>query len=1508
MHLSRVAVLLGLLSAPALALVDPHDHGVGTDPRVLHPRAPVLAPRAVDPGGTDRSAETARGFLLRRGGAWEFSVDARTGRATLVEGSGIPLVPGRGNVLGADSLAGLPLPDGDVTLETLLPLVERFVREERVLLGPSVGTLVFDPETSVSRENGRLHTLYFDWTIDGVTVEGAGVFVRINSGNITQFGAPFVGDASVATTPAFDSDEALRLLTAWSGDDETARPLGEPELKVQIEERGSGLEHRLVWIVRYAVPGRVETWEGRLDARTGEVVSFRDVNHYGRVYGGVYPRTVVDTEIKVALPFTTVDAGGAVVTDVAGGFAYAGGPASSGLNGRWFDANCEDGCVDPPQANVAVSIGSGRLDFGMGGVDGVGNGFSTKAERNATFHLNQVRRIGKQWLPALAWLDTTIATNVNIADVCNAFWNGSVNFYRSGGGCNNTGEIADVMQHEWGHGIDGNTRSGDGATGEGTGDTVAMHMTRDARIGPWFRTTGAPVRDLDKTRSSKGLMTRTNVGQKCPTGTGAQGYQVHCEGEIYGQTTWDLAQALAAKHGFHTGWRTSERIFFTSLPDAASYLPGQSFPIYNAYLQADDDDGNLTNGTPNGQEIYDAFNLHEIAGTPRGSSTPCARPAQPVVTVTPGCDRFGLSWPAVSGAAQYRVLRGEILPESPLYPVATLPSAQTSYEDSAVAPGVDYHYVVMAVTSGGCESTVENPVATRLLSQPILSAVAAVADDLPRGNRSGFPDPGEEVDLRVALENFGDAPTGTFAATLSTTAPGVTVLQATDFWPSLDSGVAGENGGVLRFTTDSGSVSCGDTVRFRLDPDPTAGCASADSWLDVTFGERRIERADDFEAGPGGWFYDAASSTASAGNWTWGDPDPTAYQPGDDVTPGTGVNCWFTAPNLGGEGSDDLDNGVTTLLSPILDLSAFSEARLSYWRWFANRDLGEDAGDFFRVDVSSNGGSTWVNLELLGTNVTAPAWTKREFDLEDFIALTTTVRIRVQVADGTATGNLIEAALDEVRIERFVCDSTPACYTEPTFAGLATAAPGSSCGEADLAWTAASTNCENATVRYNVYRSTDPGFVPGPANRIATGLTTLSFQDSLLAPGVAYHYVVRADDSRSGEDANLVRRTVVAPASPDLAPPAFDGVAAAGSGSSCGETTLSWAPALESCNVPVTYEVYRSTDPGFVPSAATRVGSTMSLAFADAALSPGVSYTYVVRSRDAAGNEDGNLVRATVPATVLDRVLFQEGFESGAAGWARAGTNDATTGLWELGDPEATPFQPGDDYTEAPGVNAWVTGLAAGVNNGDFDVDNGTTTLLSAVYDLSTAVDPVVRYARWFTNDQGGAPGEDPFDVQASDNGGSTWTTLEQLNGGTPLAWVVPQIPLAGKIGFTSNMRFRFVARDLGTGGSLVEAAVDEFTILDRNQGCTGCPTPAAEVGTFRISRSGNDVVLDWAADPVSATRYAVYRVFGPGFTESVRIGTSDTKSFVHEGGALSAEDFYYRVSAIDACGNESER
>src|SRR5262249_27343811 len=77
---------------------------------------------------------------------------------------------------------------------------------------------------------------------------------------------------------------------------------------------------------------------------------------------------------------------------------------------------------------------------------------NTHSSRTGFYHLNRIAEHGRAWLPSNSWLNQQLLDNVNLNSTCNAFWDGfSVNFYKSGGGCNNTGEIAGVFLHEWGH-------------------------------------------------------------------------------------------------------------------------------------------------------------------------------------------------------------------------------------------------------------------------------------------------------------------------------------------------------------------------------------------------------------------------------------------------------------------------------------------------------------------------------------------------------------------------------------------------------------------------------------------------------------------------------------------------------------------------------------------------------------------------------------------------------------------------------------------------------------------------------------------------------------------------------------------------------------------------------------------------------------------------------------------------------------------------------------------------
>ncbi len=75
---------------------------------------------------------------------------------------------------------------------------------------------------------------------------------------------------------------------------------------------------------------------------------------------------------------------------------------------------------------------------------------------------------------------------------------------------------------------------------------------------------------------------------------------------------------------------------------------------------------------------------------------------------------------------------------------------------------------------------------------------------------------------------------------------------------------------------------------------------------------------------------------------------------------------------------------------------------------------------------------------------------------------------------------------------------------------------------------------------------------------------------------------------------------------------------------------------------------------------------------------------------------------------------------------------------------------------------------------------------------------------------------------------------------------------------------------------------------------------------TILVDRSGDDILLDWAADPVVATSYNVYLLSGEDFSQAIRAGSTTSKGFVHAGAALAPENFFYRVTAVNACGQES--
>ncbi len=212
---------------------------------------------------------------------------------------------------------------------------------------------------------------------------------------------------------------------------------------------------------------------------------------------------------------------------------------------------------------------------------------------------------------------------------------------------------------------------------------------------------------------------------------------------------------------------------------------------------------------------------------------------------------------------------------------------------------------------------------------------------------------------------------------------------------------------------------------------------------------------------------------------------------------------------------------------------------------------------------------------------------------------------------------------------------------------------------------------------------------------------------------------------------------------------------------------------------------------------------------------------FYVSSDSSAGiqSEPSNAPTAFYTAEVFSSIatLAMDDLEVNSGWTVGAGDDDATTGIWERGDPNGTAAQPEDDNTPS-GTDCFFTGQGAiGGGLGDNDVDGGKTTLFSPSFNLA-GTDARISYYRWYSNNTGGAPGADIFEVEVSGNGmAGPWVSVEVVGPsgeGTGGGWIQHEFLLSDFITPSADTMLRFIASDEGTG-SLVEAAVDDLLITE---------------------------------------------------------------------------------------------
>jgi MYXO-CTERM domain-containing protein len=458
--------------------------------------------------------------------------------------------------------------------------------------------LIVSDELSAS----GVRTIGFAQHHAGVPVIGGQLSLSFKAGRLMAVRSLALPHVQVPTrTLGVAAADAAVQARAWIAGDFTAQqleltrvdgPVSAPMILPLVDPSGV-LSYREVVSVEVSLAQPRGRWLVYLDAATGQPIARRSLLHWAQINFNTWRRGPLTERLDYPAAYLDVALDGVEqTTDVLGQLNVPGAntPYAFDIAGSYAfvlsDIGPElsfDGLASPM---VALGFGSTIAE--------------EEAQLNSYVHAQIVKDHIRGIDPGFEPINLPTQITVNIDDVCNAFADANtLNFFVAGGGCENTGLIADVIYHEYGHvahtlGLQPGVGLFDGGVSEGASDFLSATITGDARLSPgFFQGSDEPLRDLDP----------PGYEYHWPEDTG----EVHYEGQIIGGTLWDLRVALIEKHGEALG---REKIDLIWLDGIRRSVDTPSW--YYEALLTNDDDGNLGNGTPDICEINAAFAAHGL--------------------------------------------------------------------------------------------------------------------------------------------------------------------------------------------------------------------------------------------------------------------------------------------------------------------------------------------------------------------------------------------------------------------------------------------------------------------------------------------------------------------------------------------------------------------------------------------------------------------------------------------------------------------------------------------------------------------------------------------------------------------------------------------------------------------------------------------------------------------------------------------------------------------------------
>jgi fibronectin type 3 domain-containing protein len=1044
--------------------------------------AGFVATVAPEPLGTQAdplTAADANAFRAASGGNWKFYVDRRSGGIALAEGHGVSWIPS-GSSASVDELA-----------QKAIALVNAYPN----LFQVPASQLALDRRGSLNfGEQNQYWNIAFKQTINHVPVDGARVVFRVSRGNLVQFGVDrtIPGRANLmGITPSLSVAQARSALGLYLGgllntDLITENgallwaPRGAADAVGYTGAVGQGWTPTLAYRFTFSRANSLGTWQALVDARTGAVLRFVDVNEYAdppvTAKASVYTLTNCanpsdcvsgnQDETAVTLPFLHLQFVGAdctgegCFTNSAGAYTYPNGAqsATSILDGKYFQV------VDTCGAAAPLALRPDGIDFGTSdklptGTNtdcapgsrqsapgtlplfaGTGN---THSARNTYYHLNLINEKGRAYLPANDWMqgvNGTAGATIVLTDLppaCNAFWNGiTLNFMRVTPGlfCNNTGEIPDVFLHEWGHGLDQNDATGtapESATGEAMGDSFALLQGQHSCIGLGFR-----LKDPSD----------PSWGNTAGYGNGSR----RC-----------------------SGVRDLDYTNFCWLPDRTVSLPVNAGPH------------------PEGCRV-----LALDPDAPNGSRAGVTAPAEPA---------------------------GEI---------GTPARWNNMLVNNAVADGQSNFWSCGGPETTGCAGPLNHGChcESQIVSQSNWDLAKKLIKTQFGGDVYGLQGP-KEISGWQTMDRLWYLTRDIAVSGYSVLGNGTTNGCGVSNWYSTYRFIDDDNGdladgtphaGVIFSAFDLHATACGvasDTSNLSTgcNTPPAPVLAVCDNKTPVTL---------QWSASSGATQYRILRNTVGA-NFGY---TPLATVPAsqlafsdEDVAPG--VSYFYAVQPVGASSSC---YGLTSNTVSVVPQACPANSSLAPP---ATITLSNSGLNQVRVSwTASSGAASYLVYRKNESCDVAGAYTQigivagSQLNFVDTANLQGGHSYSYQVAAASTSCATCPSA-------RSACESIAAtgnCFLPPTFAGVrsVTTSTGGIC-KLTVNWSPGVSSCGTG-VTYSVYRSTDPLFAPSTSNRVAFGLSATSYSDYNVDNGARYYYIVRATDGAGNTESNLVRHNEVA--------------------------------------------------------------------------------------------------------------------------------------------------------------------------------------------------------------------------------------------------------------------------------------------------------------------------------------------------------------------------------------------